>query len=308
MAFSVNDIIRAQELVLIQEIAMKKKNKHESIAAIISICVIFSLFGLIVARVGSVNAQDPVFQTPTPDAEGNVYHTVTAEDFACWNIAEKYKIDVKDLIRLNSNILGDDCVIYPGMKLLVAVITATAIPPTSTPIPEQPTVPPQEEQPTQPPVVIEPEPTAMLDTGKICIVLFHDLDGNGMRTDGESYLYGGEVSINDRIGTVSRVGTTVAGDPETTKPMCFEQLPPGEYNISIAVPDGFNSTTATTHALSVVSGETLTIDFGAQEATPASTEQDAVANSKILPVFFIGLGILLLGIGLLIYMLRSRRA
>ncbi len=308
MSFSVNDIIKGQELVFKQEIAMKKKNKYESIAAIILISVIFSLFGLIIARVGNVNAQDPVFQTPTPDAQGYVYHTVTAEDFACWNIAEKYKIDVQELIRLNSNILDDNCVIYPGMKLLVAIITATAIPPTPTPLPEQPTVPPQETQPTQPPAVIEPEPTAMLDTGKICIVLFHDLDGNGMRTEGESYLYGGEVSINDRVGTVSRVGTTVAGDPETTKPMCFEQLPPGEYNISIAVPDGFNSTTATTHALSVVSGETLTIDFGAQEATPSSLEQDTAPNSKILPVFLVGLVILLAGIGLLIYMLRSRRA
>jgi len=287
---------------------MKKKNKLEFVAVVVSICVIFSLFGIMVARVGSVNAQDTAFQTPTPDAEGHVYHTVTAEDFACWNIAEKYKIDVKELIRLNSGILDDSCVIYPGMKLLVAIITATAVPPTPTPLPEQPTVPPQETQPTQPPAVIEPEPTAMLDTGKICIVLFHDLDGNGMRTEGESFLYGGEVSINDRVGTVSRVGTTVAGDPETTKPMCFEQLPPGEYNISIAVPDGFNSTTATTHAITVVSGETLTIDFGAQEATPAASEQETAANTRLWPVFVLGLVILAAGIGLLIYMLRSRRA
>ena len=147
----------------------------------------------------------------------------------------------------------------------------------------------------------------MLDTGKVCIILFHDVDGNGMRTDGENFLYGGEVSINDRTGTVSRVSTTVAGDPDTTKPMCFEQLPPGEYNISIAVPDGFNNTTATNHAITVVSGETITIDFGAQEATPEDMNMQGEARALSPLLFILGGVILLSGLGLLFYMIRARK-
>ncbi len=128
-----------------------------------------------------------------------------------------------------------------------------------------------------------------------------------MRTDGENFLYGGEVSINDRTGTVSRVSTTVAGDPDTTKPMCFEQLPPGEYNISIAVPDGFNNTTATNHAITVVSGETITIDFGAQEATPEDMNMQGEARALSPLLFILGGVILLSGLGLLFYMIRARK-
>lgn len=284
---------------------MKKKKILKSLT--LFFVLIFSLaFLMRVSMPGRmVSAQEAPFQTPTPDENGYIYHTVTEADFACWNIAEKYKTTVDEIIRLNN--LDKDCTISVGKKLLVAVITATAVPATATPAPVQPTQPVQATPTDHVPANYQPEPTAMLDTGKICIVLFHDLNGNSMREGGESFLYGGEVSINDRVGTVSRVGTTVAGDPDTTTPMCFEQLPPGEYNISIAVPDGFNSTTATNHAISIVSGETLTIDFGAQEATPESIAQQEGSSINSLPLLLLGAVILLSGLGLLFYMVRSRK-
>jgi len=283
---------------------MKKINKLGPLALIIVFFLSFTLLGQFAAPSRFASAQDAPFNTATPDANGYIYHTVRENEF-CYTIAELYNTSVERIISLNN--LDLDCTIFVGRTLLVAIVTATAVPPTAEPVPAQPTVPPQEAQPTQPPADFVPEPTAMLDTGKVCIILFHDVDGNGMRTDGENFLYGGEVSINDRTGTVSRVSTTVAGDPDTTKPMCFEQLPPGEYNISIAVPDGFNNTTATNHAITVVSGETITIDFGAQEATPEDMNMQGEARALSPLLFILGGVILLSGLGLLFYMIRARK-
>ncbi len=283
---------------------MKKINKLGPLALIIVFFLSFTLLGQFAAPSRFASAQDAPFNTATPDANGYIYHTVRENEY-CYTIAELYNTSVERIISLNN--LDLDCTIFVGRTLLVAIVTATAVPPTAEPVPAQPTVPPQEAQPTQPPADFVPEPTAMLDTGKVCIILFHDVDGNGMRTDGENFLYGGEVSINDRTGTVSRVSTTVAGDPDTTKPMCFEQLPPGEYNISIAVPDGFNNTTATNHAITVVSGETITIDFGAQEATPEDMNMQGEARALSPLLFILGGVILLSGLGLLFYMIRARK-
>ncbi len=283
---------------------MKKINKLGPLALIIVFFLSFTLLGQFAAPSRFASAQDAPFNTATPDANGYIYHTVRENEY-CYTIAELYNTSVERIISLNN--LDLDCTIFVGRTLLVAIVTATAVPPTAEPVPAQPTVPPQEAQPTQPPADFVPEPTAMLDTGKVCIILFHDVDGNGMRTDGENFLYGGEVSINDRTGTVSRVSTTVAGDPDTTKPMCFEQLPPGEYNISIAVPDGFNNTTATNHAITVVSGETITIDFGAQEATPEDMNMQGEARALSPLLFILGGVILLSGLGLLFYMVRARK-
>ena len=283
---------------------MKKINKLRPLALIIVFFLSFTLLGQFAAPSRFASAQDAPFNTATPDANGYIYHTVRENEY-CYTIAELYNTSVERIISLNN--LDLDCTIFVGRTLLVAIVTATAVPPTAEPVLAQPTIPPQEAQPTQPPADFVPEPTAMLDTGKVCIILFHDVDGNGMRTDGENFLYGGEVSINDRTGTVSRVSTTVAGDPDTTKPMCFEQLPPGEYNISIAVPDGFNNTTATNHAITVVSGETITIDFGAQEATPEDMNMQGEARALSPLLFILGGVILLSGLGLLFYMVRARK-
>ncbi len=283
---------------------MKKNFILKPLAISFCIALIFGLLSLVGQSSHNVNAQDAFYQTPTPDQKGHIYYTVQDGDFACVNIADKLKTTVAEIIRLNG--LDEKCSIRIGQTLLIAVVEAAPAP-TATPVPAEVTQAPPE-QPAQPEQPAEPSPTAVLDVGKICIVLFHDKDGNGMRTAGESFLYGGEVSINDRTGNVSQVGTTVAGDPETTNPMCFEKLPPGEYNISIAVPDGFNNTTATKHTITIVAGETMTIDFGAQEASPEKTENVAESTKRSPLLFILGGVILLSGLGLLFYMLRSRRA
>lgn len=276
---------------------MKMKKNPSLLASILCFSIILGLL----SSMGGLVAVDAQYQTPTPDAEGNIYYTVAEGDF-CSTIAEKFDVSVQQIIDYNG--LDKDCTIWIGRKLLVAKVTAPSEPPT--PVPAEATEAPQEPQPTEPPIDVEPSPTAVLNVGRICVVLFHDKNGNAMRDDGESFLYGGEVSINDRLGTVSKVGTTVAGDPEVVTPLCFPELPPGEYNISVAIPDGFNTTTANSHAVTITAGATMTIDFGAQEATPEASQQTEVGSRSPL-LFILGGVILLSGLGLLFYMLRTRK-
>lgn len=233
------------------------------------------------------------YQTPTPDAKGNIYYEVQAGDF-CTNIFLKTNVPIAEIIRLNN--LTEACVIQPGQKLLIGTGTPSQDP---TPVP---TV-----GPTPLPTPTDSPAAAQAGFASVCVVLFHDRDGNGMRTEGEGYLYGGMASINDRLGQISLTGQTVAGSPDTVEPFCFKDIPAGSYNITVAIPDGFNATTITNYALEVKAGEKATIDFGAQEAI--ATQNEESNTSQRSPVFaIVGLIILLAGFGLGIYLWRSNRA
>lgn len=232
------------------------------------------------------------YATPTPDAEGRILYTVEEGD-TCTRIFLLTNVPISDIILLNN--LDQACTIQPGQKLLIGRVEGIDL--TQTALPTA----------TTPPELITPTATPSAGFAKVCVVLFHDLDGSGMRTTGEDYLYGGVVSLNDRLGQVSLTGNTVAGSPDTVDPLCFDNIPEGSYNITMAIPDGFNPTTATNYALEVKAGELATIDFGAQEATaPAGEVQtDSVSRSPILLI--IGLVILLGGLGLGYYLWRQRK-
>jgi hypothetical protein len=118
---------------------------------------------------------------------------------------------------------------------------------------------------------------------------------------------GGVVSLTDQKGRYSNTGTTVAiPDPTVDQPLCFANVPEGNYSISIAVPQGYNPTTETSFTLQVVAGSTSTIDFGAQESlrvtapTPVETPR-----SPLLGI--LGGALILAGAGLALYLKRSTK-
>lgn len=165
------------------------------------------------------NAQ-AVYQTPTPDAEGRIYYTVEEGD-TCTRVFLLTNVSIDDIIRLNG--LTESCNLITGTKILLGTVAAPALTETAMPTP---TIAPEN---------ITPTPTPEPGFAKVCVVLFNDLDGTGMRTEGETYLYGGVVSINDRLGKVSLTGTTVAGIPDEVDPLCFENIPEGSYNITVEI-------------------------------------------------------------------------
>jgi hypothetical protein len=259
----------------------------------ISLAILLMLGFILLPQIAykRANAQ-ATYQTPTPGADGRILYTVQEGD-NCTRIFLLTGVEISQIISLNS--LDSACTIYPGDKLVLGIV--------------EPTQQSQTAAPTDS-ALLTPSPTPALGYGEICIVLFNDLDGTGMRTTTEPYLAGGAVSINNRLGTVSLTGTTVGGDPEvdtTLLPLCFQEVPEGEFNITLAIPDGFNATTMTNYALTVNAGDNITIDFGAQTSSniPIEDEQASGGRSVILGVA--GGLILLGGIGLGIYMLRARK-
>jgi len=238
------------------------------------------------------SAQGTTYQTPTPNVNGDIIFTVRAGD-GCISISLLTGVPIETIKSLNG--LDDTCSLNEGQDIILGkvepvVLTQTAMPTATTP-----------------PELITPSPTPSPGTATICVVLFHDTDGNGMRTEGEDYLYGGEVSVNNRSGSVSLTGTTVAGNPDEVDPRCFADLPQDTYNVTVAIPDGFNATTTTNYALEVKAGEDATIDFGAQESTPSAgeVESDSARRSPVMAI--VGGIILLAGLGLGFYMWRTRK-
>ena len=224
-------------------------------------------------------AQGTPYQTPTPNANGDIIFKVRPGD-SCTSISLLTNVPIDTIKSLNG--LDDTCSLMEGQDIVIGrvepvVLTQTAMP--------TPTIPPQ---------LITPTVTPSPGTATICVVLFHDIDGNGMRTEGEDYLYGGEVSVSNRSGSISLTGTTVAGIPDEIDPRCFPDLPQDTYNVTVAIPDGFNATTTTNYALEVKAGEDATIDFGAQESAPSAgvVEPDAGRRS---PIFAIGGGVVMAG-------------
>ena len=89
-------------------------------------------------------------------------------------------------------------------------------------------------------IPVTPSPTPIKGNGSICIYLFNDTNGNALAETEEPALAGGQISITDQLGKVNLTGATL----DTGDPICFENVPEGDYNISVAIPEGYNPTTA----------------------------------------------------------------
>ncbi len=271
--------------------------KKQQPIPILLIAVLFLLGAGFVFMPGAVNAgtlNQAVYQTPTPNEFGQIMYTVQEGD-TCTRIFLLTGVEIERLIALND--LSEDCEIFPTQELLLGVVD----PPVD--IPEEPA-----DEPTEGP---DPEPVfeEPLSEGKgeICVVLYQDLDGNQMRAQGEFYLAGGVVSVSNRVGTFSETKETVGGNPALVNPVCFEDVPVGEYNISMGIPEGYNPTTSVNYAVTVSAGDTIVIDFGAQPGAPVNNNDVAVVTGGRSPLLLaIGLFLLAGGAFLAFFFVRSQ--
>ena len=224
------------------------------------------------------------YLTPTPGADGRIIYTVKAGD-TCISVTLLNNISLDQLRKLN-NITGAECPLIVGQKLVLGIVEN----PTATPGPS----------PTPKPLL--PTPTPFNGNADVCILLYEDVNGNGTTETNESPLAGGAVSLTDRAGKVSLTGSTTGG-PD---PLCFPKVPEGDYNISVAVPQGYNATTNTNYPLKVIAGDQIVLDFGAQlSAKAAPTPVSEGGRSPLLGILG---GLLILGgIGLAVLLLTTRR-
>jgi len=234
-------------------------------------------------------AQFTPFPTPTPGTDGRILYIVQVND-SWWRIAAIYAIDLNELLRLND--ATSETILLEGEVVLLGFGGPSEVTPTFGPSPT-----PEPRLPT---------PTPQPGSGTLCVILYNDINGDSLRQEEEPSIPDGAISVSDQSGEVSLTETTTSG----MEPFCFDDLPQGEYNITVAVPEGYNSTTVLSYALVLDPGTETYLDFGAQISSAAVEEISSSGSSNRSLLLGIAGGLLLLGgIGLGIYaalMGRSR--
>jgi hypothetical protein len=245
-------------------------------------------------------AQLTVFPTPTPGPDGKIIYIVQTND-TLWRISAITGVKIETIRELNN--LGTNDNIIPGDRLLIGYAGPAGGEPTAGPPPTQ--------------AVVTPSPTALPGWGILCVLLYNDLNGDSMRQETEPSIRGGEISVSNRLGSVSLIAETSSGGTDTTAETpqekgysCFDQLLQGEYLISVAAPEGYNRTTSLNQTLRLEAGQTTLLAFGAQVNSELSAEIALIPESpRKSPLIGILGGLLLAaGIGLGIYATLLRRA
>jgi hypothetical protein len=231
------------------------------------------------------------FVTATPGPDGRILYIVAPGD-SCLQVAYLHGITVAQLRQFNSR-LDENCTLVVGQQLVVGLAAQNV--PTAGPAPTLPS----------------PTVTATPVSGitEVCVLLFNDRNGDALRQADELGIEGGAVSLTNLNGSYSQTqNTSAAVDPDTGEPVraCFADVPSGEYNVSMAVPDDYNPTMLLSYTLTVKPGDRVSIDFGAQSKTITVSEPVQTQGSSRSS--FLGiLGFLLLigGAGLGYYAYRS---
>ena len=224
------------------------------------------------------------FPTPTPDGDGRIWYRVESLD-TLWRISAVSGVSLDELRRLNN--LSPEDILAEGSFILLGIIEQN--------IPDATAGDSGQEN-------AEPTETPPPDTGSatICILLYDDLNGDSIRQDIEMIIEGGAVSLTEQLGLFSETRNTSLIEEE----YCFIGLPGGKYNITMAIPDGYNPTSTLTTTIELATGNSSLINFGAQKTYQTQTEdsgtiEESSDRSPMLGI--LGLALLLLGIGLGIY-------
>jgi hypothetical protein len=230
--------------------------------------------------------QPTPFPTPTPGPDGRIVYIVQEND-SFWSIAAIAGISLEELYALNG-IQPNDFAI-PGAQLLLGYAG-----------PADPTA---EVESQITPTSAEPTPTPIFSTGEICVLLFNDTNGNARLEEGEPALAGGQISIVDVNGAIAVDART----EEIVEGQCFKDLDAGDYNISAAVPEGYNPTTSMSLPLRLVAGDVKYVQFGAQISAAALDELPQNDQDRSMWFGIIGVLLILAAGGLAFYASRYGR-
>jgi hypothetical protein len=260
-----------------------KKNIKQTITALGIFLAVFLFASLLFATNSKTGFSQAFYYTPTPGIDGRILYTVKEND-SCISIALKNGISL-DQLRQNNNLQANDCdTLQVGRKLLIGVRQENTLTPTSA-------------------VPVTPSPTPIKGNGTICIFLFIDTNGNAMAETGELALANGQVSITDQLSRVNLTGKTL----DTGDPICFENIPEGDYNLSVAIPEGYNPTTSMNYKLALNAGDSATVDFGAQPGSRLVTSATEGSRPSLL-LAVLGLFFIAAGVGLWFYVRRMSRS
>ena len=141
--------------------------------------------------------------------------------------------------------------------------------------------------------------------GIICVLLFEDENGDAIRQEEEASLPGGAINISKRDGSVSITEETQSG----LDYYCTETIQEGDYNVSAAIPEGYNPTTVLNTSLELEGGDTSYLTFGAQANSVTLEENLPITEDagKSPALGLIGIFLLLGGVGLGVYAIWFRK-
>ncbi len=253
------------------------------------------LLGLWLPANAAPNLQQ-AFATATPGADGRIIYIVQPGD-GCFRVAALNNITVETLRQLNSK-LDENCTLVEGQELLVGIVSVVLTPTLgAAPTLGAPTV----------------TPTPLSGTTEVCVLLFDDVNGNALREEIEPAVAGGAVSLTENNGKYSAaLDTVIQSDPTVYQGICFSDIPEGNYNITVGIPDNYNPTMNLNYSLDVNAGDLAFVDFGIQSkdvvVDPGAAEEannNGGGRSTILGIF--GALFLLGGAGLGYYAWRSGR-
>jgi hypothetical protein len=251
------------------------------LAACVLVLITWMKSGSLPNALAAPAGQIPIY-TPTPGSDGRIIYVVKQGDTLI-GISIISGLTVDQIRELND--MTDDN-IFEGQKILLGLAGPAEV--TITP------------GPTPTPTPLLPTPSPKPGSGNLCILLFNDANGDSIRQEEEPSIPDGALSVNNRSGSVNLTQKTLAG----TEPFCFQEIPEGEYTVSVAVPSGYNPTTETSYLLTLTAGNETFLDFGAQtrvqpEVEVAAGDVSGQKKSPLLAIF--GLVFLLLGVGLAIF-------
>lgn len=254
------------------------------------------LFGIRYSAFAAPSPQGVQYSTPTPGTDGRIIYIVKAGD-TCTSVT--LLNGVSEAYLRQTNHLDEDCTLIEGQALVIGIGGPAGGSPTAGPLPTTTPLPPTATPQTA-------------GSARVCVALFNDLNGDGMRqaeTDPydvyiaegtEPIVMGGAISVTGMGNPYSRTMDSLAG----LDPVCFDDVPAGNYTVSAAVPDGFNATTVLTHEIEVNPGDSVYVNFGAQLKIETLPED----GKKVSPWMGVFGGLLLLaGIGLGVYAWRMKK-
>ena len=264
------------------------------------------------------------FPIPTPDDSGQIIYYVKPNDnlvhiatIACGETLECLE-KLKELNGITSSI------IYPGQRLVIGPLEETSsvamvVDAEQTPIPDEADEVTDDESVSQDEdlgvveQLDEEEDTGTVNppseaTGAICVTLYSDVNGNGVLDTGEQLVAGGVFSLVDLDSGETLETYETDGSSE---PYCFVELVTGTFRMISAAPVGHTPTTRVDWDLTLATGSTANLEFGAQftgeEVVGPST--DVSEGTPLRPALIGAFGVVLLlsAAGIAGYLVLTRR-
>ena len=268
------------------------------------------------------------FPMPTPDDTGQIIYYVKPNDNLVHiaTIACGETLECLERIKELNGITGS--IIYPGQKLVIGPLEETSSvvmveESGQTPVPDQSDGVTDDESVSQDgdlDVVEqldededEEEDTDTVTgfpdvTGAICVTLYSDVNGNGVLDTGEQLVAGGVFSLVN-LDSGETLETYVTDG--SSEPYCFVDLRTGTFRVISAAPVGHTPTTRVDWDLTLATGSTANLEFGAQfTGEDISLSPDDVPESTPLTPALIGaFGVVLLlsAAGIAGYLVLTRR-